>query len=372
LGWPNVAIVTASHNPGRYNGVKFLLAGEPAKRDLIAELEQGLAQPPAPTAGNLDHRDILPLYERDVVAVARGLCPESPPTTTSGPRLRVVVDAMGGTMTEVAPRVLEAAGNEVISACPQFDPEFRHRTPNPADDDNLVELTRRVPAEGADAGIAFDGDGDRVILVDHTGCIVRPEQIGCLLAKHCFERPTVVYDLKCASVLPRAVAECGGTPLVSPSGYGFIRRTMVDRQADFGLEASGHHFYRVLGGGDDGLLTALLVLELLQLAGLRLAQWRQATGWPAITPDVRVPFAGDAGRAIERIAETCGGRVSRLDGVRAEYDDGWALARPSITEPVITLRFEGRDQAHVPVLVQRFLNAAPELRDQVLEKIQHS
>jgi phosphomannomutase/phosphoglucomutase len=178
-----------------------------------------------------------------------------------------------------------------------------------------------------------------------------------------------VYDLKCASVLRRAVASNGGTAVMRPSGYGFIKTTMIERQADLGVEVSGHHFFRALAGGDDGLFTALVVLNLVRRLRSRLADLVRPFGWPAITPDLRIPFTGDATSAVERILESCGGRVTRLDGVRAEYEDGWALARASITEPAITFRFEGRDRSQLAEIAARFLAGVPELRTQVLEKI---
>ncbi len=132
----------------------------------------------------------------------------------------------------------------------------------------------------------------------------------------------------------------------------------------------GHHFYGALGGGDDGLLTALIVLQLLQASGASLADLLQPFGWPAITPDLRIPCQGDPATLIERIAASCGGKVSRLDGVRAEYDAGsWALARVSITEPVITFRFEKAGSESLRSIAARFLAAVPELRQQVMEKL---
>jgi phosphomannomutase/phosphoglucomutase len=250
-----------------------------------------------------------------------------------------------------------------------IDPDFRSRTPNPADDGNLAALCKRVVAEGADVGIAFDGDGDRVAFVDHTGRIARPEQIGAMIAGQCFDRPVVVYDQKCASVLPKAVLAVGGEPVMQPSGYGFIRSTMIDREADFGVEVSGHYFFKALRGGDDGLYAALVLLEVLAHDTRPLADLISAVGWPAITPDLRIPFAGDANAVLERIAAGCGGQVSRLDGIRAEYDDGWGMARASITEPAMTLRFEGRDRECVKVIAARFLAGAPELLAPVMEKI---
>lgn len=364
MHYPNVAIVTASHNPGRYNGIKFMVAGRPAVPELVAELESGLDAGPGPARGERCSTEVLKAYE----GWMRTEATEIPKAPRRG--LRVVVDGMGGAFAEIAPRVLEGVGCRVsvVASGASIDPEFRSRAPNPAVDENLATLRGQVVAEGADLGIAFDGDGDRVAFVDHTGRVARPEQIGALIAARCFDAPMVVYDQKCASVLRRAVILVGGKPVMQPSGYGFIKTTMIDRNADFGVEVSGHYFFRALHGGDDGLYAALVLIEVLLFDGRPLAELIAAVGWPAITPDVRIPFAGDASATLERIAGGCGGTVSRLDGVRAEYDDGWAMARASITEPLLTLRFEGRDRESLHAIVARFLAGAPELRASVQEK----
>jgi phosphomannomutase/phosphoglucomutase len=283
--------------------------------------------------------------------------------------MTIVLDAMEGAFTNIAPRVFEAEGARVISIGGAIDPDFARRTPNPAVDENLSALSKRVIAEGADLGIAFDGDGDRAAFVDHTGHVVRAEQIGALLARQCFIRPTVIYDQKCASILASAVHAAQGKTIMQPSGYGFIKTAMIQNQADLGVEVSGHYFFKALSGGDDGLFAALAVARLLAKSKKPLADWIQAIGWPTITPDLRIPFQGDPNVVVERIASSCGGRIARMDGVRAEYDDGWALARASITEPLMTFRFEGNDANSLRRIVERFLAAVPDLRMKVMEKI---
>ncbi len=365
LGHPNLAIVTASHNPARYNGVKFMVAGRPAVPELIDELEAGLDSEPSGSRGESIETQVLKAYE-SWMEWEGSILPKGP-----GYGLRVVVDTMGGALAEIAPRVLRAVGCEVktVPEGAAIDPDLRSRTPNPAEDANLSALCKQVVAERADIGIAFDGDGDRVAFVDHTGRIARPEQIGVLIATQWFKRPIVVYDQKCASALPKAVLSVGGEPVTQPSGYGFIRSTMIEQAADFGVEVSGHYFFKSLSGGDDGLYASLVLLQRLVYGRRPLAELISAVGWPAITPDLRIPFRGDANAVLERIAAGCGGRVSRLDGIRTEYDDGWALARASITEPAMTLRFEGRDRECMKAIATRFLAGAPELLALVMEKI---
>jgi phosphomannomutase / phosphoglucomutase len=431
----NVAIVTASHNAGRYNGVKFMVAGQPAVPELIGQLQALLDVSPnraaamlAPAAtpgaihrgnaaGRVEPVDLLADYETAVRATAAELASGVPSPPAPLPkrergericrRLTIAVDPMAGALAEIAPRVLEAAGCRVVPLRAAIDPDFSDHDPNPAVDANLAELTKRVVTEQADFGVALDGDGDRVALVDSAGRIVRPEQVGAMLVQRCFPRPMVVYDLKCASVLAEAVRAAGGTSIIQPSGHGFIKTAMIRRHADLGVEVSGHYFYRALAGGDDGLFTALVVAHVVAQSGRSLAELIEPIGWPAVTPDLRLPLPGDAAEILERIAAHCGGEVSRLDGVRAQYDDGWALARISITEPLVTLRFEAnvrsarvsrprragdrrspdvpgdlrsaecrgretatlRERAALREIAARFLKSVPTLSKQVLEMI---
>lgn len=368
LGCRSVAVVTASHNPARYNGIKFVVVGQPAVPQLVRELEAGCQAPPQDSPrGTVIRHDVTAAYEDWVIQRAGEFVGPAP-----SPRLAplsVVLDTMSGAYTHIAPRVLESAGTVVTALTPAIDPDFSARTPNPARDENLLPLIEAVVESDRDLGIALDGDGDRVIVVDQTGRVVRPEQLAVVLIQHFFDRPTVVYDLKCASIVAAAAAATGGRAVMQPSGYGFIKTAMLELRAELGVEVSGHHFYGALDGGDDGLFTALVVIGLLRRTGKRLAELIEPVGWPAITPDVRVPYDGDAAAVVEAIAANCGGTVTRLDGVRAEYDGGWALARASITESAITFRFEGRDASHLRWIAEHFLAGAGELRKQVVEKI---
>jgi len=389
-------VVTASHNPARYNGIKFVVAGQPPSPPLVRELRAALDAPRAASRGTLDYRDVTPKYEswviqeaRDLLAAAQGGGAElaaaaetstgaTHPTSAASPAgrgnaksadLSVVLDAMAGAFTHIAPRVLRAAGYSVTALTPDIDPDYAAGNPDPSHDANLAPLAQTVLARRADVGLALDGDGDRVIFVDHEGRIARPKQIAALLIRQCFDRPTVVYDLKCASLVSQVATAAGGSAIMQPSGHGFIKTAMLQAEAELGVEVSGHHFFGILDGGDDGLFTALVVLGILDKFQSRLADVLRPFGWPAITADLRIPFAGDALTVIEAIASRCGGRLTRLDGVRADYDGGWALARASITEPAITFRFEGRDRDRLRQIAERFLAGAGSVGNQVLERI---
>ena len=244
LSLPNAVIVTASHNPGCYNGFKFMLTGQPAQPVMLAELQARMANPGcAVRLGQVKSCDLRTVYEEQVRATAAELGRRHAPSSTPR-RLKVVLDAMGGACGEIAPRVLAAAGYNVIAIHCQPDPDLTRRAPNPAVEDNLSELAQCVVTARADLGIALDGDGDRAAFIDSNGIAVKPEQMGVLLIQHCFPQPKVVYDLKCASILAAAVGVAGGTCSMQPSGYGFIKSAMIEQQADLGVEVSGHYFFR--------------------------------------------------------------------------------------------------------------------------------
>ena len=382
-GCRNLAIVTASHNPGRYNGIKFLVDGGPPVPALVAELEAGCAQPTASsTRGRMHRCDVVPDYQQWVVSCSESFVDEclarinnkknlsdKQPGKQPAP-IKVVVDTMGGAFTGLAPQVLSAAGYEVVSVDDQLDPDFARRDPNPAIDANLHLVVNAVTQQAAELGCALDGDGDRVIFVDDRGTIARPEQMAALLMTRCLGPCTVIYDLKCASLVARTARQMGGNAIMQPSGHGYIKRKLLEQDAELGIEVSGHHFFGHLDGGDDGLFTALVVLRLLSATGTRLADWLRRSNWPAITPDLRIPYTGDTKNVLEEIAASCGGKVNRMDGVRAEYEDGgWGLARASITEPAITFRFEGSDREQLRSVVDRFLAQIPDLHRQVIQNI---
>lgn len=371
FGCVNAAIVTASHNPPEYNGLKFLIDGRPPRPALVEELKDALSSNDRRSSqGRLLHESVERLYEDQVLRCARHLAqwPEVAGKIASHP-MRVLLDTMAGAATEIAPRLLGQAGFSAQSMELRIAPDFHGRVPNPAVDANLEPLVERLRAGIGDIGVALDGDGDRVIFVMADGTIVRPEQIAALLIRHCFNESTVVYDLKCASLVRQTAAAFHGRSFMQPSGHGFIKAAMIDVVADLGVEVSGHHFFHALHGGDDGLVTALLVLFLCAKHGKSLRDLIAPFTWPAITPDLRIPWPANTQSLVDRIAATWGERAVRLDGVRVEYPGGWALARPSITEPAITLRFEGRSADHVRQLACRFLQGEPELLKQVQQLI---
>jgi phosphomannomutase/phosphoglucomutase len=366
------ATVTASHNPAPYNGLKFILGRLPVRPDDLAELA-GLVRdgPLASGAGTARPVEVLPAYRRHLAA----LCPR--PLTG----LRLMVDCGHGCASGLAGPVLNDLGAEVQTLFDRPDGTFPGRHPDAARAENLSALAARVPAAGADLGIAFDGDGDRVSFLTAEGRFAPADQVIALLADDAVRRaraegedaPSVVYDIKCSRLVARAVEDAGGRALMEKSGHAFIKRRVLTEQAVLGGEVSGHYFYRRLEGGDDGLYTAWRVADLLQRTGRSLAGLLAGLPPTCITPDLRLPCPPEeAKRLLDALAaaHAANPTLCRLDGLRAEFDDGWALLRPSITEPAVTFRFESASPEGLARVVDAFLAELPSWREKIHNDMQ--
>ena len=360
------AMVTASHNPPEFNGLKFVIGEDVTGPDTVGELEKlASAGTFLEGKGRLETLDILSKYEDFV-------CHTATRWATHDRRLRVVVDAGNGCYSEIAPRVLARLGLDVAPLFCDIDGCFPNRDPNPAVG-SLSALQAAVVDAAADMGVAFDGDGDRAVFVDELGRVVAGEHTACLLASDILRKEPggkVVYDLKSTSALAERVADAGGVALMERSGYAFIKTRMRQERAVLGAEVSGHFFYGFLNGRDDGLLTTTYVAAIVAAANQSLGEMVAELPHYAITPDIRIPL--DAGKVAETLAAiraAATGRVIELDGVRIDYEDGWGLARASVTEPLITLRFEARTDKQLRAVVQRFLAPVPELAGEVAGKL---
>lgn len=357
-----LAIVTASHNPPAYNGVKFMIGGQPVDEEIMAELRRRVvsleARPQDVYPSEwVRHEDPLPDYRAWLVK-------------RFGHRVRqgrpVVLDAGHGCYSGIAGGVCRDLGYQVRALFDTPDGRFPGRSPDSANPAHLRALADAVRATPGAVGLAFDGDGDRVTFIDECGRAVRAEAAALLLLRHLVPAGSgerVVYDNKASMVLAAGVREHGCVPLIERSGHAFIRRRMLEENALFGCEVSGHLFYRELLSGDDGLFSGLLLLESLGIDEHRLCERVDAIPVPSITPDIRVPL-DDADPEIVFTAirrQIPPAQLSDLDGLRIVWDDGWALVRRSVTEPVLTLRFEGRDDAALGQVLTRFAALVPAL-----------
>ncbi len=359
LGVNAGVMVTASHNPPEYNGLKMILGDLPITpgqvSDIKAVYESG------------DFRSAVGSIETvDVTEDHVGFLKQFWTDLTRGKKcgLKVVVDCGNGSFSEIAPRVLRELGVEFVPLFCEVDGAFPSRSPDSSLAANLTALSRTVVEQRANLGIAFDGDGDRVSFVDENGLYLDADTGVAVLAAHIpggVAGESVVLDIKCSQCAHDVVRSCGGTPLSEKSGHTFIRTRMAIEDAKLGGEVSGHYFYRDLGYADDGMYTALLMTHIVSTAG-KLSELREEVPHYFTTPDIRL-HTDNSPAVLDAIASAFpSDRVQRLDGVKVLFDEGWGLARISVTEPVLTLRFESKRPEALESIVQAFLSPVPRVK----------
>jgi phosphomannomutase/phosphoglucomutase len=335
-------MVTGSHNPPGDNGFKIILGPLPITEAQMAALERRMVHGDFITGtGSYERFDPLARYHDFIVS-------RFAPFRRA---LKVVVDCGNGCYWEIAPAVIRELGHHVIPLFCEPDGRFPGRDPNPAVAANLGALRTAVVGTGADLGVAYDGDGDRAVFVDERGRAVESDRSIVLLARHLLRDAPgreVVYDIKCSSAVAEGIRAAGGVPVMEKSGHAFIRTTLLQHGAIMGGEISGHFFFGDLGG-DDGLYATLMMLAVVAESTQGLAALADSVPRYPITPDIRLSCPPDAARAVvaelsEAFAGEPGCEVSTMDGVRIAWPDGWALVRPSVTEPLITMRFEAHTE----------------------------
>lgn len=367
LGTPGLLMVTASHNPPRYNGFKVMLGSLPVDDADIQRIGSLAAR-----------RDLR--AGRGTVAAAEAAQPYFEfvrDRFRRGRRLKVVVDAGNGSAWRAGPDLFRALGYEVVELFCEPDGRFPDRDPNPAVPENITVLREAVPREGADFGVALDGDADRAAFVDDTGEVVLNDVVMVIFARHLLaaadgDCPRVVYDQKCSQVVAESVRALGGRPLREKSGHAFIKRRFLVEEALFAGELSGHYFFRPLRY-DDAVYAALMLGEVLRASRRRLRELAAEVPRYPITPDLRVPAPASLEKLLDHLADAFADLpLDRSDGLRIEFQEGWALVRPSITEPLVTLRFEGRTHGALEDIIARVLTAAPELREPVEARLRQA
>ena len=332
--------VTGSHNPPDYNGFKVVVGGETLSGDAITDLYARIAEDRLFTAegpGNLDQRDISEDYLRRVASDVQLDRP-----------LKVVVDAGNGVAGDLGPRVLAAIGAEVTPLYCEIDGTFPNHHPDPSEAHNLVDLIKMVERLDADLGIAFDGDGDRLGVVTRDGQNIFPDRLLMLFAADVLERnpgAMVIYDVKCTGRLPGYILRHGGSPLMWKTGHSLIKAKMRETDAELAGEMSGHFFFKERWYGfDDGIYAAARLLEILAAQPGTATETLNALPDGASTAEIKVDAPdGDPHSFVERfrsVARFDGGRLSTIDGLRVDFDDGWGLVRASNTTPVLVMRFD--------------------------------
>lgn len=343
--------VTGSHNPKDYNGFKMVLAGRAIYGEAIQRLRQRIeAEDYTSGRGRSAAMQIVPEYTQRIVKDCKLKRP-----------MKVVVDSGNGIPGASAPAILRALGCEVIDLYSKVDGDFPNHHPDPSKPENLEVLKTVVKATGAELGLAFDGDGDRLGVVTAGGNIIYPDRQIMLFARDILSRnkgAQIIYDVKCSQRLPVAIREAGGVPLLWKTGHSLIKAKLKEVGAPFAGEMSGHLFFGERWYGfDDAMYTAGRLLEILSRSADPSAVL-DALPTSFSTPELNVACAEGEHHAVvaELLARVAdgrlafeGGEVGTIDGLRVDFADGFGLIRGSNTTPVLVLRFEG----HTPEALQR-------------------
>lgn len=338
------AMLTASHNPKDYNGLKFCLAGaapvgeQTGLQDIraLAESDEPRAAPLA-GLGSIEQRDMFDAYIDHVL------------TFIQPDRMRafsIVADTANGMGGLVAPAVFARMPVSLELLYGELDGTFPNHPADPIDPENQVDLIAAVKSRGADIGLAFDGDADRCFMVDEHGQGVSGSLITALVAEAMLERnpgAKVVHNVITSWTVPEVVKEHGGTPVRTRVGHSFIKQVMAETDAVFGGEHSGHYYFRDNFRADSGLIAALVVLDRMAETGKPLSELLEPYQRYEASGEINT-VVDDLPGKIEEIASTyADGKQDRLDGLTVEYEDWWFNVRPSNTEPLLRLNVEARD-----------------------------
>jgi len=348
-------MVTGSHNPPDYNGFKIVLGGETLSGDRITALHTRLAEGDlASGKGQVSQQRITVQY---IERIGTDIQLERP--------LKVVADCGNGIAGAIAPRLLEAIGAEVIPLYAEVDGTFPNHHPDPGDPKTLEDLRLCVRNFNADVGVAFDGDGDRLGVVSPDGEIIYPDRLMMLFARDVLSRnpgQPIIFDVKCSSLLAGEIEDAGGKPIMARTGHSFIKAQLKRDRAPLAGEMSGHFFFAERWFGfDDGMYAACRLLEILaadtRAPGQILASLPKAESTPELKVEMKEgephPFVEEFARSIDFE----GAEVNDIDGVRADFEDGFGLVRASNTTPVLVVRFEGKDKKTLARIQQLFRDA---------------
>ncbi|TFY96566.1 phosphomannomutase/phosphoglucomutase [Ramlibacter rhizophilus] len=332
--------VTGSHNPKDYNGFKMVLAGRAIYGEEIQALRRAMeGEPPAPAEpGKVRNINVLAPYRDRIVSDVKLARP-----------VKIVVDCGNGVAGASAPAIFRALGCEVVELFSEVDGNFPNHHPDPSKPENLRDLIAALASTGAELGLAFDGDGDRLGIVTRGGNTIYPDRQMMLFARDVLSRVpggTIVFDVKCTQRLAPAIREAGGTPLMFKTGHSLIKAKMKEIDSPLGGEMSGHIFFKERWFGfDDGTYAGARLLEILSREQDPSAVL-DALPTSHSTPELNVRCEeGEPHALVDKLVASARfdapAEVSTIDGVRVDWPDGFGLIRASNTTPVLVLRFEG-------------------------------
>lgn len=345
LGTQSGLILTGSHNPSDYNGIKIVLEGNTlAESDIQALYERVVTRNFVYGKGKLTQQDIAQDY---INRITQDIILKRP--------MKIVIDAGNGAAGEIAPILFRALGCEVIELFCEIDGRFPNHHPDPTVEANLTHLRAAVLANQADIGLAFDGDGDRLGILTNEGELIWPDRQMMLFAQDILVRQPgaeILFDVKCTMHLSRVIQKAGGRPLMWKTGHSLLKAKMRERQAPLAGEMSGHIFFKERWYGfDDGLYAGARLLEILSQTTQSVGEVFSTLPNSVNTPEIKLMLPEDKKAAFMetfiRTAQFPGATINHIDGMRVDFEDGWGLVRASNTTPCLTLRFEGDSEVAV-------------------------
>jgi phosphomannomutase/phosphoglucomutase len=345
-------MITGSHNPPNYNGLKIVIAGKTLSGDAITNLYDIIQSDDFKVGSGLKtSANIEDEYLKKITDDIK-----------IGKKLKIVVDCGNGVAGELAPKLYKNLDIEVIEMFCEIDGNFPNHHPDPSKPENLADLINKVKETNADMGFAFDGDGDRLGLIDNLGNVIWADRQMMLYAQDILSRKQnskIIFDVKCSSNLPNHIKKCGGNPIMSRTGHSFIKAKIIEEQAELGGEMSGHIFFKERWFGfDDALYTGARLLEIISNQDNSVAEVFDNLPNSVNTPELNIHFEnqGEQFVAMDKLSKNISfdGEISTIDGVRVDWDYGWGLVRPSNTTPCLVLRFEADNQANLDKIKNKF------------------
>ena len=344
-------MVTGSHNPKEYNGIKMIINDEPVSGKEIFEL---ISTPNSASSKGTStiNEDVINNYIEEVKSKS----------IQSKYEIKVVIDCGNGAAGVIAPKLFAALGFNVVEIYSEVDGNFPNHHPDPGNPENLKDLSDKVLSEKASIGIAFDGDGDRLGVVDNEGKIIPQDKFLMLIAKDILKnspKAKIIFDVKCTNRLKDVILSYGGEPIMSPTGHFHIKKMLRKTNAHLAGEMSGHIFFNDdWYGFDDAHYSGFRLIKILIENESELSELLDEFPDGFTTPEINLDVDEDKKFQIvdqfKKNASFENASVSTLDGLRVEYEDGWGLLRASNTTPKLVLRFEGTSQKSLDGIIQKF------------------
>lgn len=357
-------MVTASHNPKEYNGFKFSYNGiHNAYGDEVKEIYQIIMDEQFTTGkGNISKVNI----KRDYIKMIKNHISIGPK------RLKVVYDCGNGTTSIVAKKIFKDKNITYIPLFAKSDGTFPNHHPDPADPKNLENLSKKVLETHADCGIAFDGDGDRVGVVDEKGNVIPADQYMIIIWRDIYDKVNIkkgFYDVKCTKALEDELIKLGIESVETRTGNSYTKAISVKNNIPFGGELSGHVYFRDrFIGTDDGIYAGLRLVELLSRSSKSVSALLEGINIYYSTPEIKIPVSDELkDKIVNKVKEYCTSKkynISTIDGVKVKYDDGFALIRKSNTGPNITVRYEAKTSEKLQAIKEEFDNFLDKIKEE--------